>query len=87
MSRAVWHVPQLYDAAAAERVRSTSSSTSASSSAALVFWGALLDAPPVRARIDHLRRAGWFVAAMFPMWILALMLAFATAPVYAATHR
>jgi putative membrane protein len=51
---------------------------------ALVFWGALLDAPPVRARIDHLHRSIWFAAAMVPSWILAIVLAFATAPVYAA---
>ena len=51
---------------------------------ALVFWGALLDAPPVRARIDHLQRAIWFTAAMIPSWILAIVLAFAAAPIYAA---
>jgi cytochrome c oxidase assembly factor CtaG len=51
---------------------------------ALVFWGALLDAPPVRARIDHLHRAIWFTVAMIPSWILAIVLAFAAAPVYTA---
>ena len=51
---------------------------------ALVFWGALLDAPPVRARTDDLHRAMWFAAAMVPGWILAIVLAFASAPVYAA---
>ena len=78
---AVWHVPQLYDAAArnvwihvAEHVCFVAP--------ALVFWGALLDAPPVRARIDHLRRAVWFTAAMVPSWVLAIVLAFAAAPVY-----
>src|SRR5437870_4294293 len=40
--------------------------------------------PPVRARIDHLHRSIWFAAAMVPSWILAIVLAFATAPVYAA---
>jgi putative membrane protein len=77
----VWHVPQLYDAAArsewihvAEHVCFVAP--------ALVFWGALLDAPPVRARIDNLRRAMWFAAAMVPGWILAIVLAFASAPVY-----
>jgi cytochrome c oxidase assembly factor CtaG len=49
-----------------------------------VFWGALLDAPPVRARIDHLHRTVWFTAAMIPGWILALVLAFAPAPIYSA---
>jgi putative membrane protein len=79
----VWHVPQLYDAAArnewihvAEHVCFVAP--------ALVFWGALLDAPPVRARTDDLHRAMWFAAAMVPGWILAIVLAFASAPVYAA---
>ena len=30
----------------------------------LLWWGSLLEAPPVRARIDHLRRAMWFTAAL-----------------------
>jgi cytochrome c oxidase assembly factor CtaG len=79
----VWHVPQLYDAAArtewihvCEHVCFVAP--------ALVFWGALLDAPPVRARIDHLHRAIWFAAAMVPSWILAIVLAFESGPVYAA---
>jgi cytochrome c oxidase assembly factor CtaG len=79
----VWHVPQLYDAAArtewihvCEHVCFVAP--------ALVFWGALLDAPPVRARISHLHRAIWFAAAMVPGWILAIVLAFASVPVYGA---
>jgi cytochrome c oxidase assembly factor CtaG len=79
----IWHVPQLYDAAVrnewihvAEHVCFVAP--------ALVFWGALLDAPPVRARIDNLHRAIWFAAAMVPGWILAIVLAFASAPVYSA---
>jgi putative membrane protein len=80
---AVWHVPPLYDAA----VRSESVHVFEHVcfvAPALVFWGALLDAPPVRARIDHLHRALWFTAAMVPGWILAIVLAFASAPVYGA---
>ena len=79
----VWHVPQLYDAA----VRNESVHVLEHVcfvAPALVYWGALLDAPPVRARIDHLRRSMWFAAAMVPGWILAIVLAFASAPVYGA---
>jgi cytochrome c oxidase assembly factor CtaG len=79
----VWHVPQLYDAAArSESIHVLEHVCFVAP--ALVFWGALLDAPPVRARIDHLHRAIWFAAAMVPSWILAIVLAFASAPVYAA---
>lgn len=78
---AFWHVPELYDAAVrSEAVHVLEHVCFVAP--ALVYWGALLDAPPVRARIDHLRRATWFAAAMVPGWILAIVLAFASAPVY-----
>jgi cytochrome c oxidase assembly factor CtaG len=38
----------------------------------------------VGARIDDLQRSLCFAAAMVPMWILAIVLAFAPAPIYAA---
>ena len=79
----VWHVPVLYDAAVrnegihlAEHVCFLV--------AALVYWGTLLDAPPVRARIDFLRRAVWFAAGAVPGWILAIVLSFAGTPLYGA---
>jgi cytochrome c oxidase assembly factor CtaG len=80
---AVWHVPQLYDAAVRNEWIHVLEHV-CFFVPALVFWGALLDVAPVRARIDHLRRAVWFTLAMVPSWILAIVLAFATAPVYAA---
>jgi putative membrane protein len=80
---ALWHVPQLYDAAARNEWIHVCEHV-CFVVPALVFWGALLDAPPVRARIDHLHRAGWFALAMIPSWILAIVLAFASAPIYAA---
>ena len=79
----LWHVPQLYDAAASNEWIHVLEHV-CFFVPALVFWGALLDAPPVRARIDHLRRAIWFAAAMVPGWILAIVLAFASAPLYTA---
>ncbi|MGH2935202.1 MAG: cytochrome c oxidase assembly protein [Gaiellaceae bacterium] len=82
---AAWHVPQLYDAA----VRSESVHVFEHVcfvAPALVYWGALLDAAPVRTRMDQLRRSIWFAAAMVPGWILAIVLAFAAAPIY-GTYR
>jgi putative membrane protein len=80
---AIWHIPALYDAAVRnEAIHVLEHVCFVAPS--LVFWGALLDAPPVRARIDHLRRAMWFAAAMVPSWILAIVLAFASAPIYSA---
>ena len=80
---ALWHVPQLYDAAARNEWIHVLEHI-CFVAPALVFWGALLDAPPVRARIGYFHRSMWFVAAMIPGWILAIVLAFATKPVYAA---
>ncbi len=86
---AAWHVPALYDAAVAnEGVHFLEHLCFVGS--ALVYWATLLDAPPVRARIDYLRRAGWFAAGAVPGWILAIVLSFAgTAlyPVYIDAHR
>jgi cytochrome c oxidase assembly factor CtaG len=80
---ALWHVPALYDAAARNEWIHVLEHV-CFVVPALVFWGALLDAPPVRARIDNLHRCVWFIAAMVPSWILAIYLAFAPTPVYAA---
>jgi cytochrome c oxidase assembly factor CtaG len=79
---AVWHLPALYDAA----VRHTDIHVLEHVCfvfTALLFWGPMLEAPPVRARIDHLRRAAWFAAAMVPGWILAIVLAYTSKPLYA----
>jgi putative membrane protein len=80
---AVWHVPQLYDAAARNEWIHVLEHV-CFVAPALAFWGALLGAPPVRARMDDLHRSLCFAAGMFPMWILAIVLAFAPAPIYAA---
>ena len=77
----LWHVPALYDAAARNEGIHLLEHT-CFFAAALLYWGPLLEAPPVRARIDHLRRAGWFAAGAVPGWILAIVLAYASHPLY-----
>ena len=80
---AVWHTPALYDAAVrSEAVHVLEHVCFVGT--ALLFWGALLEAPPVRARTDDLHRAAWFGAALIPSWILALVLAYAPTPLYGA---
>jgi putative membrane protein len=80
---AVWHVPALYDAAVRnEGVHILEHVCFLGT--ALLFWGALLETPPVRARTDDLHRAAWFGAALVPSWILAIVLAYATTPLYGA---
>ena len=81
----IWHIPALYDAAVHSETVHVLEHVSFVAPA-LLFWGALLEAPPVRARIDHLHRAGWFALAMVPGWILAIVLAFAKTPLYGAYH-
>jgi cytochrome c oxidase assembly factor CtaG len=77
----VWHAPAMYDAAAGNEGIHLLEHT-CFVAAALLFWGPLLEAPPVSARIDHLRRAGWFAAGAVPGWILAIVLAYASHPLY-----
>jgi cytochrome c oxidase assembly factor CtaG len=77
----LWHIPSMYDAAATNEGIHLLEHT-CFVAAALLFWGPLLEAPPIRARIDHLRRAGWFAAGAVPGWILAIVLAEATNPLY-----
>lgn len=78
---AVWHIPSLYGAAVdSEGIHFLEHACFLAVS--LMLWAPLLDAPPVRSRIDNLRRAGWFVAASVPGWILAIVLAYASEPLY-----
>jgi putative membrane protein len=76
-----WHIPSMYDAAASDEGIHLLEHT-CFVAAALLYWGPLLEAPPVRARIGHLRRAGWFAAGAVPGWILAIVLSEATHPLY-----
>jgi putative membrane protein len=82
-SLALWHVPVLYDAAVAREWIHVLEHVSFVATS-LVWWGSMLETPPVRARIDHLRRAMWFAAALLPSWTLAVVLGFASTPLYAA---
>ncbi|HZO62738.1 MAG TPA: cytochrome c oxidase assembly protein [Gaiellaceae bacterium] len=77
-----WHVPALYDATlrsdAVHQLEHLSFVATA-----ILFWAVMLGAPPLRARIDGARRCLYFVLAMVPGWILAIVLAFARTPLYA----
>jgi putative membrane protein len=80
-SLVVWHLPRLYGAAVEnEGVHFLEHACFLGT--ALLFWTPLLEAPPVRARVDHLRRAVWFALAAVPGWVLAVVLAYAHHPLY-----
>jgi cytochrome c oxidase assembly factor CtaG len=77
----VWHVPALYD----ETLRNNLVHQLEHLSfvlAGIGFWAVILGAPPLRARIDGARRCLYLVLALVPGWILAVVLAFARAPLY-----
>jgi len=89
-SLAIWHLPAAYDAAVQNDWVHLAEHTSFVATA-LLFWGPLLETPPLRARVDDLRRAVWFGLANVPGWILAIVLAYASKPLYssyaALAHR
>ncbi len=79
----VWHVPALYDltlrnSAVHEVEHALFFGTG------LLFFGAVFDSPPFRARLDWLWRAAYVTTGMLVGWLLALVLAFSTAPLYPA---
>jgi putative membrane protein len=79
----IWHIPRLYDAAAGNTWIHFSEHVAFFVAAMLVWWP-LLEAAPVQARTDHLRRALWFGLAAVPGWILAIVLAYSSTPLYPA---
>lgn len=85
----IWHVPALYDATLrSDLVHQGEHLTFVCTG--LLFWGAVLGAPPLRYRLDGARRCLYFVLALVPGWILAIVLASARAPLYsyaALRHR
>jgi putative membrane protein len=81
VSLGLWHVPALYDAALRNQGLHVLEHLCFVGTS-LLWWGSLLETPPVRARIDHLHRAGWFAAALLPSWTLAVVLGFASTPLY-----
>ena len=78
-----WHIPVLYDAAVRNEGIHALEHLSFLG-AAIVFWGQVLGAPPLRARLNDLQRAAFVWLAMIPGWILAIVLAFASRPLYPA---
>ena len=80
---AVWHVPALYDLtlgnAAVHDVEHASFLV-----LGILFWNPILDSPPLHPRLGQLQRAVYAGAGLVTGWLLALVLAFASAPLYPA---
>ncbi len=71
----LWHVPALFNAA----LRSNDIHELEHLSfvvSGIVFWAAILGAPPLRARPGGVERTLYLVLAMVPAWALAIVLAY-----------
>ncbi len=78
-----WHVPALYDLTLRSRwVHGTEHALFLGTG--LLFWGAVVDSPPFRAKLDWLARIVYVTTSMLVGWVLAVVLAFATSPLYPA---
>jgi cytochrome c oxidase assembly factor CtaG len=82
----VWHLPVLYEA--------TLSSTGIHVlehltflASGLAFWSHLVDSPPVRSRLGYPARALHATVAMAASWILAIVIALGSEPLYEGYAR
>lgn len=85
-----WHVPALYDATLSNSaIHYLEHATFLL--AGVLFWLQVFDSPPVRARLGYGARAVYLTAATLVSWVLAIVLALASRPLYGAyaglTHR
>jgi putative membrane protein len=79
----VWHLPGLYDLTLrSEAVHELEHALFFATG--LLFWAACFDSPPFRVRLGWLWRAAYVGTAMLVGWVLAVVLAFATTPLYSA---
>lgn len=79
----VWHIPALYDLT----LRNDSVHQLEHALfffTALLFWGAVVDSPPFRSRLDWIKRGVFVLTGMLVGWLLAVVLAFAQSPLYPA---
>jgi cytochrome c oxidase assembly factor CtaG len=77
----LWHVPALYDATLRSQwIHDLEHALFFTT--ALVFWAQVIPSPPFRARLGELARAAYVTSAMLVGWVLAVVLAFARAPLY-----
>jgi len=79
----LWHVPWLYDLTLRNAVVHDVEHASFLVLGTL-FWIPILDSPPLHARLGQLQRAAYAGGGAATGWILALVLAFASTPLYPA---
>jgi putative membrane protein len=78
----VWHIPALFDATLESEWLHALEHTLFFATA-LMFWKQAIDSPPLHAPLGDVWRMAYIVGAMVVMWILAIVLALASHPLYA----
>ncbi|HEY7692054.1 MAG TPA: cytochrome c oxidase assembly protein [Gaiellaceae bacterium] len=79
----VWHVPALYDATL-DNAAVHDLEHALFLLTGLLFWGQVIDSPPFRSRLDPLHRLAFVTGGIAVGWVLAIVLALARSPLYAA---
>jgi putative membrane protein len=83
VSFCVWHLPGLYDAALrSPPVHSLEHFTFFAT--ALLFWTRVIDSPPWRSPLSEPAKIAYLASTLVVGWVLAIVLALATSPLYAA---
>ena len=78
-----WHLPVLYDAGLeSEPVHALQHLTFFAT--ALLFWTRVIDSPPWRSPLSEPGKLAYLASTLLVGWILAIVLAMATSPLYAA---
>ena len=79
----LWHWPRLYDLALRDEWVHDLEHVLFLATAVL-FWAQVWDSPPLRARLSPFGRVAYVTAATVPSWLLAVILAMASTPLYPA---
>lgn len=78
----LWHIPFAYDATLRTPfVHATEHALFFATG--LLFWTRVIDSPPWRSPLAESARAAYVASAMVVSWLLAIVLALATSPLYA----
>jgi cytochrome c oxidase assembly factor CtaG len=78
-----WHLPGPYDAAVrSSAVHALEHGTFFAT--ALLFWTRVIYSPPWRSRLSDTGRIAYLTTTMVASWVLAIVLALATSPLYSA---
>jgi putative membrane protein len=83
---AVWHLPVLYDATLSSPALHVLEHVTFLASG-LLFWSQLVDSPPVRSRLAYPARALHATVATGASWLLAIVIALASEPLYEGYAR